>query len=168
MNKLIFFILLLYSAISYACIVPGNKLASEPEIMVSEAKLIIWGKAVAMEKIESYEHANIPVKYKFEIIEKLKGTYSSKKFELRGDGEIEDLWDTTFTGHTEPRFIENYHGRLGNIGDCVTTPPPVFKLGENYLLFIGGSDDSKKYERVDSQSDRWYQKVKSLVKKNGI
>jgi hypothetical protein len=31
----------------------------------------------------------------------------------------------------------------------------LFVTGKRYLLLIGGSPDTKQYERVDSASDRW-------------
>jgi len=136
--------------------------------MVSEANLIVWAKATSMVKTEPFENANFPVLYTFEIREVLKGSIDKENLGLRGDGDTSGLWDTTFSNHSESDFLESFNGRLGNIGDCVTTPPPVFKLSQKYLLFIGEFDDSKKYERVDTKDDKWYQIVKSLLNKNGI
>jgi hypothetical protein len=148
--------------------VPGKQLANNPANIVLEANLIIWAKATGMVKAQPFESANSPVLYTFEIEEVLKGSIEMKKLGIKGEGDTNGLWDTTFSNHSESNFLEDFNGRLGNIGDCVTTPPPAFKLGRKYLLIIGGMDDSKKYERVDTKEDKWYQKVNSLLNENGI
>ena len=137
MKYVLAFFLLTYSHYSFSCSVPGKQLANNPTDIVSEANLIVWAKATSMVKTQPFQNANSPVLYTFEIREVLKGSIETEYLDLRGDGDPSGLWDTTFTNHSESNFLEDFIGRLGNIGDCVTTPPPVFKLSQKYLLIIG-------------------------------
>jgi len=168
MRHLLSCILLAYSASSYPCSVPDNQLAKNPVDLVSGATQIVWAKATSMSETQPFKYAKSPVLYTFEIEEILKGSLNTESPKIKGDGDQSGLWDTTFSNHSEPIFATGYNGRIGNIGDCVTTPPPAFKLGQRYLLIIGKEVDSKMYERVDTKDDERYQKVRSLLSQNGI
>jgi len=105
-----------------------------------------------------------PAEYTFEIISILKGNVSDNFLTVDGNSDLSVLWDTTFTNHTENYFWSRKEGWLGNIGDCKTTPAPAFILEQNYLLFIGVPDDSKKFERIDREDDKWLKFVQSQLR----
>lgn len=128
-----------------------------------QAKTIVWAKAISRKPLLTVKHANSPATYQFEVIEVLKGSNLGHVVTLDGDADLSGLWDTTFTNHTDREFLNDHHGRLGNVGDCITTPAPEFKLGSKYVLILGGVDDSKNYERVDNQQDSWYQLIKAVI-----
>jgi hypothetical protein len=70
------------------------------------------------------------------------------------------MWDTTFNDHR----TFGAHGRLGNIGDCVTTVAPAFVIGSTYVLFLDGPDDSKKFEKIATPDDGWLQHIRETLK----
>ena len=139
--------------------VPTEDLAHEPNWLIKNTPAVYYAEAISSEETKQVPFATKPGVYKFKVIEVLKGeeiTYVN----VKGDLDMSGLWDTTFENH------KNFgrHGRLGNIGDCRATPAPEFLLGKKYILFIGGPDDSKKYERVDTLNDGW---IKLIMKELG-
>ena len=147
-----------------ACFSPTGELAGDHAWLIKETPTIIYAKAKSIKEIKHVKHATKPAKYIFKIISILKGSVSDNFLVVDGDSDLSGLWDTTFSNHTENRFWSGKEGWLGNIGDCRTTPPPGFILGQNYLLFLGGPDDSKKYERIDTEDDKWLNFVKSQLR----
>ena len=137
-----------------ACYAPTGQLAGDHVWLIKETPTIIYAKAKSVKEINHVKHATKPAEYTFEIISILKGNVSESFLTLEGDSDLSGLWDTTFANHTEDYFWSRRNGWLGNIGDCETTPAPEFKLEQNYLLFIGGPDDSKKFERIDTADDK--------------
>ena len=39
--------------------------------------------------------------------------------------------------------------------------PPHFIVGKRYLVLLSPSQDTKQFERVDAESDRWFKYVES-------
>ena len=163
MKSLTFIISLFIFNSAFACYAPSGALEIEHSRLIVETPTIALATAISSFPEPGSSVAKEPGLYTFKVIEILKGTPASE-ITLSGDLDIKGLWDTTFSNHNDQAFWVNKSGRLGNIGDCVTTPPPEFIIGKNYLLLIGGPDDSKKFERIDSNQDKWLAFVKSNLR----
>jgi hypothetical protein len=163
MKSLTFIISLSIFNSAFACYAPSGALEIEHSRLVVETPTIALATAISSVPEQGSSLAKEPGIYTFKVIETLKGT-PANEITLRGDLDLKGLWDTTFSNHNDKEFWVNKSGRLGNIGDCVTTPPPEFIIGKNYLLLIGGPDDSKKFERIDSSQDKWLVFVKSNLR----
>jgi hypothetical protein len=145
-----------YCGYSFACFSPTGELSKNHANLIDDTEQIIYAEAVKVTDTNTVEHADEPAIYYFRVISVLKGQ-QLQKLSLKGDKNMKGLWDTTFEDHSSSRFWARRRGRLGNIGDCKTTPAPQFVIGKKYLLFINGPDDSKKYERVDTVKDKWFE-----------
>ena len=163
MKSLTFIISLFISNSAFACYAPNGALEIEHSKLIAETPTIVLATAMSSFPEKGSSLAKEPGLYTFKVIETLKGTPKSE-VTLSGDLDLKGLWDTTFSNHNDQEFWANKSGRLGNIGDCVTTPPPEFIIGKNYLLLIGGPDDSKKLERIDNNQDKWLVFAKSNLR----
>ncbi|MES2818115.1 MAG: hypothetical protein V4812_03920 [Pseudomonadota bacterium] len=141
---------------AYPCYVPTGALENDPAELIANTPEIRLALAIAEQKLPEQNSATAgsPGRYSFRVIETLKGSAASE-IALTGDLDKAGLWDTSFNDHQDTEFWISRSGRLGNTGDCRTTPAPEFVLGQQYLLFIGGPDDSKKFERIDNSQDQW-------------
>lgn len=152
-------VLLLYTGTAVACYTMPRNLARPHAAVVAEAKQIFWAEVLSAEPAGQVGKAPKAVRYKLQVLRVLKGQVGSTA-DLDGRGELSGIWDTTFNNHAEGDFWSRSAGRMGVQGDC-SMAPPHFVIGERYLVVISGSDDTKQFERVDSESDRWLKYVES-------
>jgi hypothetical protein len=124
-----------------------------------EAKQIFWAEVIGAESIKGADKARKAVRYKLRVLRVLKGQVGATS-ELDGEGDLSGIWDTTFANHTEDEFWKRSAGRMGVEGDC-SMVPPHFIVGKRYLVIIGPAEDTKQFERVDSEDDRWLKYVES-------
>jgi hypothetical protein len=140
-----------------ACFTMPRKLARPHADVIAEAKNIVWAEVLGSEPSKRAGRARKPVRYKLKVVRVLKGEVRSS-LELEGEGDLSGIWDTTFTNHADDEFWKGASGRMGIEGDCSMVPPP-FVVGKRYLVFVSPGEDTKQFERVDDEKDRWLQYV---------
>jgi hypothetical protein len=133
---------------------PRN-LARPHAAVISEAKQIYWAEVLGSKPTRLGGKARNPVRYTLKVLRTLKGQVGATA-EIDGEGDLSGIWDTTFTNHTDDEFWRQSSGRMGVKGDC-SMVPPHFIIGKRYLIVISPSEDTKQFERVDTQDDRWLQ-----------
>ena len=143
-----------------ACFSPPPELYQKPKSLVAKTATIVLAQVTTM--IQDNVDEKGWVSYKFETIQVIKGE-TDKPIEIRGVNEPEH-WDTTFMDHEDPEFWSRRGGRLGVDGDC-SLAAATFNVGDRYLLFLGGPDDTKCAERINSEDDRWFRFVIDRVSK---
>ncbi|NHZ97611.1 hypothetical protein [Massilia sp. CCM 8734] len=99
------------------------------------------------------------MKYTLRVLQVLKGQ-AGATIELNGEGDLSGIWDTTFSDHVEDEFWSKSSGRMGINGDC-SMISPHFMIGKRYLVMHSSLPDTKHFERVDNDDDRWFKYVKS-------
>lgn len=151
----------MYATSVVACLTMPRKLARPHAAVVDEAKEIFWAEVVASRQliIKRVEKARKSVRYKLKVLRVLKGEVESM-IDLDGEGDFSGIWDTTFTNHTEDEFWKRSSGRMGVEGDC-SMVPPHFIVGKRYLVVLSSGEDTKQFERVDNEEDRWLKYVAS-------
>jgi hypothetical protein len=75
-------------------------------------------------------------------------------------------WMTTFDAHTERSFWEDRSGRLGFEGDC-SVLAPAFEVGRTYLVFLGIEPDTKQFEQIEGDQDKWLVFVQTQLADGG-
>jgi hypothetical protein len=153
--------LLLGTGTAVACYTMPPNLARPHAAVVAEAKQIFWAEVLSAEPAKQVAKTRKAVRYKLRVLRVLKGQASST-MELDGEGDLSGIWDTTFTNHTEDDFWKRSSGRMGIEGDC-SMVPPHFIVGKRYLVVISASEDTKQFERVDTESDQWLKYVESAA-----
>ena len=142
-----------------ACSTMPENLARPHAAVVREAKQIFWAEVIDSQPIRHVEKARKAVRYKLKVLRVLKGQVGST-IELDGEGDLSVIWDTTFANHTEDEFWNGSSGRMGVEGDC-SMVPPHFIIGKRYLVIVSAAEDTKQFERVDNEDDRWLKYVES-------
>jgi hypothetical protein len=137
---------------------PQN-LARPHSDVIAEAKQIIWVEVVNTQQAKHVDKARKPVSYKLRVLRVLKGQVAST-VALSGEGDLSGIWDTTFSNHSDAEFWKRSSGRMGVEGDC-SMVPPLFIVGKRYLVLLSSSEDTKQFERVDTEGDRWLRYVES-------
>jgi hypothetical protein len=133
-----------------------KKLVRPHAEVVDEAKQIFLAEVVGSQSVHRVVQAFEPVIYRLKIIRTFRGNVNDTTY-LYGDAYLKDIWDTTFENHTEAWFWNN-GGRMGVDGDC-TLATPAFLIGKHYLLLLGGLEDTKQFERIDTDDDQWLRYV---------
>jgi hypothetical protein len=124
-----------------ACFVPPPEIFRSHRALVDEAKAIVLFEVVA-------SGSSCTLK----VVRVLKGDgedVASVRCWLPGDGD----WITDFASHTDTSFWEGF-GRLGVNTDC-SVNPPGFVVGQLYLGLLGIAPDTKQFEQIGSETDRW-------------
>jgi hypothetical protein len=142
-----------------ACMTMPRNLARPHPAVIAEAKQIFWAEVLGTQPAKHVEKARKPVRYKLRVVRALKGQVGSG-IELDGEGDLSGIWDTTFSNHIEHEFWKHSAGRMGVEGNC-SMVPPHFIVGKRYLVLLSASEDTKQFERVDVESDRWLKYVES-------
>ncbi len=150
-------ILLLSDRTARACFSMPQNLTRPHAEVVAEAKQIFLAEVVAVQPIKNAAKARKPVRYKLKVIQVLKGEVGST-IQLDGEGALSGIWDTTFSNHVDEKFWKRASGRMGVQADCQMVPPH-FLIGKRYLVFVSKTEDTKQFERVDNEDDRWFQYV---------
>jgi hypothetical protein len=145
-------VLSLYAATVMACLTMPTDLARPHSVVIAEARRIVWAEVVGVRPVWHIGKTEKPVRYKFRILRVLKGP-GGATIEVDGGNE-EKTWDTTFGDHSDDQFWKEASGRMGIHGDC-SMEPPSFILGKRYLVLLSSSEDTKQFERVDSERDNW-------------
>lgn len=123
------------------------------EQVVDEANIIVLAKAVRFH-LNERDLSNESGVFYFEIVELLKGNPPS---EVKVRGIKEENYPstrTTFLNHRKRVFWETKIGRT-TLNTTLCTLEPTFSVGSTYLLISAETDDSKHYELITSQSDKW-------------
>jgi hypothetical protein len=150
---------LLGTGVALACTALPGLLARPHAEVVAEASQIYWAEVLSAQVPAQVGKATL---YRFRVLRSLKGqvdpmvTLSGAS----GEGEGPEIWDITFDDHAADVFWRGAMARMGIEGDC-SLSPPHFKVGRRYLLLLGGRPDTKQFERVDIESDRWLAFVQS-------
>jgi hypothetical protein len=147
--------LLVCASPARGCYTMPQSLARPHTELIAEATQIVWAEVVSSRATEGVPSAKQPVRYKLNVLRVFKGQLEST-IELDGEGGLSGIWDTTFASHSEEEFWKKPSGRMGIQGDC-SMVPVLFRVGVRYLIILGGAPDTKQFERVDSQDDRWFQ-----------
>lgn len=142
-----------------ACMIMPQNLARPHLAVIAEAKQIVWVEVMGTQPIGRIEKARKAVRYKLKVLRVLKGQVRSM-IDLDGEGNLSGIWDTTFGNHAEDEFWKQSSGRMGVEGDC-SMVLPHFIVGKRYLVIISSPEDTKQFERVDTESDRWLKYVES-------
>ena len=145
--------LLLHVPSSMACLAMPRNLARPHTEVVAEAKSIFWAEVIGSEPSNRTDSARKPVRYKLKVIRVFKGE-ARTALELDGEGDLSGIWDTTFSNHADDQFWKHASGRMGVEGNC-SMVPPHFVVGKKYLVFVSPAEDTKQFERVDDERDRW-------------
>ena len=153
---------LLHSRAALACEGVPDELARPHESLVSEASAIFLAEIIGSKPTKLVPGARRPVTYVLRVLVTYKGDPKSSVV-IEGDGDLSGIWDTTFSDHTDPDFWERQDGRMGIQGSCEMVPAH-FIVGKRYLVFQGVRPDTKQFERVDSDSDRWILYVRSQTR----
>lgn len=155
--------LLFLQAEAVACYMPPSEIMQSPDVLVSNAEVIVLGKVIGANPLKSIpkvtSSSTATVSYIIEVVEVLKGK-SPPKFTIRG-----------ITSEGNGYVIDssrNHHQNFGLDGSSAVTADcqrslPSFILGANYLIFLGGRPDTKDFERIDSDADVWLFQVRNLV-----
>ncbi len=144
------FLLGTYSAL--ACYTMPADAARDHGALVDEATAI-----VLLEVVQSGESCSL------KVVHVLKGKAPKTltvRCKLAGDGD----WMTDFSNHNDDDFWERRGGRLGINGDC-TVLPPAFAPGKMYLALLGIAPDTKQYEEIGDNNDRWLAFVEERVER---
>jgi hypothetical protein len=150
----------LTSGMAFACLTMPRDLARPHAGVIADAKQIFWAEVVGTQAIWKVGKARKPVRYKLRVLRVFKGRTGST-FNLEGENESSG-WDTTFHEHADDEFWKRASGRMGIMGDC-SMEPPHFVVGKRYLVILGLSADTKQFERVDSEGDRWLKYVEKTA-----
>ena len=135
-----------YSAL--ACITAPSEVVRDHADLVDEASAIVL--------LEAVEHGDTCI---LRVSRVLKGSLpDSLNIECKTpqDGD----WMTDFSNHSNEEFWTNRAGRLGISGDC-SVIPPAFTVGKSYLAILGIEPDTKQFEQLGVESDRWLEFVES-------
>lgn len=159
LSLLTIFLVSLFPASIFACSVMPRNLVRPHAAVITEAKQIFWAEIVSTQPVEHVDGARKPVRYKLRVLRVFKGHVGSR-MELAGDGDLSGIWDTTFENHASEEFWKKSSGRMGVESDC-SMVPPQFITGKRYLIILSDSEDTKQFERVDSEDDRWMKYVVS-------
>ncbi len=139
--------------LAYACQGVREDLSRPHAALVDEAAKILLVETADQQPTADVPGARSPVIYSLRILEVLKGD-ASDTLEVPGDGDLSGIWDTTFSDHFQEEFWKHRTGRMGIRGSCDMVAP-AFVAGARYLVFFGLRPDTKQFERVNSESDRW-------------
>ncbi len=142
-----------------ACYKMPAKLARPHAVVVAEAKQIFWAEVSGSQLLKQGSEGRKTVRYRLKVLRVLKGQVGST-FELEGEGDLSGISDTTFADHTEDSFWKHASGRMGIEPSCAMSLP-VFITGKRYLVMLSPVPDTKQFERVDSEQDRWFKFVES-------
>jgi hypothetical protein len=148
---------LLMSGPVLPCFGPPQELTKPHAQVVAEARQIFLAEIVDTRPKRAEAGVRENTMYRMRVLRVLKGKVAST-YDLAGEGDLSGIWDTTFDDHSAPKFWNPASGRMGFHGDC-TMVSPAFVKGRRYLLVLGGSPDTKQYERVDNSADLWLKYV---------
>ena len=166
-NRRLFAVLLLagvpwvHAKTALACLTMPPSLTRPHAIVVAEAKRIFWAEVVSAQPMKRGEKAWQAVRYKLKVLRLLKGQ-AGAMIEIEADKNLNAISDTTFADHTQDEFWKQLSGRMEIESDC-TMLPPHFIVGKRYLILLAASKDTKQFERVDTEDDRWLKYVESQI-----
>lgn len=158
----VFFVLICSVSPSFACkLVKTSSFYWNDETLVQKTPLILLVKLIQAEPIKDEINAYRPLfKYTFEVLEVVKGKYSKKQLIVQKDF-IAPRSENNATTHS----IEDFNGRSYYGKDC-----RLYESGElnrSYLYFFD-TYHPKFFEKVDSKNDKWFKKVRELIKNNPL
>lgn len=142
MRLLIILVASLGISSALACYVMPQEAARDHGTLVDEATAI-----VLIEAVRSGQSCSL------KVLRVLKGEAPETlavECRLAGEGD----WMTDFSNHNDDSFWEQRDGRLGINGDC-TVLPPAFTPSKIYLALLGIEPDTKQYEEIGDNNDRW-------------
>jgi hypothetical protein len=152
MKVLVTSFFLCFSTFAFACSSELNKGTRDHSVLVAEATSIVIAKAVTVKNSNSCE---------LKVVTTLKGTNTGTiVIPCRTSGY--DGWKTDYSSHTEISFWQDRIGRLGINNDCIILPPAL-EAGQNYLLLLGITPDTKQFEKITSPTDKWLMFVKQKL-----
>jgi hypothetical protein len=142
MRLLIIFVGSLGISSALACFMMTEDIDRDHGTLVDEATAI-----VLIEAVRSGQSCSL------KVLRVLKGEAPET---LDVECKLAGEWDrmTDFSNHTDDSFWEQREGRLGMNIDC-TVFPPAFTPRKIYLALLGIEPDSKQYEEVGDNNDRW-------------
>lgn len=153
-----------------ACTVPPD-IRHPHETVVGESNNIVLAKAVSYEP-RTYMNQEIVGFINFETIEILKGT-APDKFRIKAwEHELQStIWTSflkytfnyNYLNHNDKYFWKEKTGRVtANNSMCILVPD--FSIGSTYLIIEGKKQDSKDYELITFESDKWLSYVRNKLK----
>jgi len=161
LHSLVFALLALGAGASQACYAPPQAQLIGPGEQVQLAADVALGQVIGATPLGDYL-----VEYRFLTIEQLAGV-EQKTFTVVGGPEGFNNKDTSFSGHTDPRFWARGGGRTMNGSDCVLRPG--FVVGNSYLVFLGAAPTWRSFEKIDmvdgrpDPGDQWLAYVKTAL-----
>lgn len=163
----------LVPSLSFACYNTPIEFIVSDESLVSRTSKIYWAEAVA--KKDNFE-------YEFKVIDDLKANRASglldkilsflhinnyepvsgntSNFTLQGYDRPYKSGD--FNLHKDESYMTGWQGRVEMAPDCELNP--TFEVGKKYLIFFDKPYHFKAFEEVSSIDDKWYLKVRKLIK----
>jgi len=153
--------------------VPPEKFHAH-DVVIDDAENIVLAKTVSFEPPEAdpgypYERTGI---FKFTTIEILKGTAPDNFYIHAYIYEIPSTLWTSFLkytfwysvlNHSDDLFWEEKIGRVTS-NNSMCTIVPDFSVGSTYLIIEGKKQDSKDYELITFEPDKWLLYVKNRLK----
>lgn len=131
-----------------ACIVAPSEVVRDHGELVDEATAIVL--------LEAVEHGDSCALRVSRVLKGLMPDPLNIDCRTPQDGD----WITDFSNHSNEEFWTSRAGRLGIKGDC-SVIPPAFMVGKSYLAFLGVEPDTKQFEQLGDEGDRWLEFVES-------
>lgn len=126
---------------------PSNLYRGHAKI-VNEANVILLVEAIATPEAQESS-------CQFRVVRTLKG-YVPEEIPVtcRLPNHVEKTFD--FDSHSSAIFWQEYlpHGRLYVSTNCMLMPP-FFEPGHRYVLLLGIAPDTKQFEEIKSDDDKW-------------
>ena len=147
-----------------ACHTMPAELVRDHDELIAEAREILLVEVLGSKPAAAVAGAKRPVSYTLKVVAVLRGQ-PRETLTILGEGDLSGIWDTTFSDHSESEFWNGRSGRMGVQGSCELVPP-LFVQGKRYLVLLGGQPDTKQYERIDSDQDRWLEYIRSRTERS--
>lgn len=140
--------ILCFSSAALPCRVAPSKLFRGHADLINEADAIFLVDAIASPEAQESS-------CQFRIVRTLKG-HAPEKISLPCHLSNHEDAAYDFDSHSSEVFWQKHlpHGRL-SISTACELLPPIFEIGHRYVLLLGIAPDSKQFEEIKGDNDKW-------------